>query len=481
MSENHSQSTVCKQTHFVDDQPPLHTLSFAPSTDTSGKRQRDLEVAWRKMDCTVLPVVTVIFFLSFLDKGNIGNARIAGLQHELGMSDYQYTIALTVTFIPYILVELPSNLWLRRIGPNVLLPAMTTLWGIAVVLQGLVTSYSGLIACRFFIGLFEGGLLPGITLYLSSFYPKQKLQLRISLFFVSTTLAGAFSGLLASAIVHMDGVGHKPGWAWIFILEGLFTVLFGLLSFFVLPRTHAHVAFLTPVEKAYVEDALCEDELLPTFDHSSKEMQGGRVTRNDVWKAMRMVHVWLCVGAGFFNGATLSGLAYFLPSIVASLGYTSNEAQLMSVPPFAASFVLSIASSYLSDKYHKRGLTIILFALLGTSGFSLFLASSMANHPHSRYEYASLFLILPGTYSIAPPLAAWISNNTSPYTTRATAIALLTVSTNCGGVLATWVLGDVSSRGYRVGAWVFLGFQVGIVGCAGVCWGVLRRGGGYVL
>ncbi|KAI0690798.1 major facilitator superfamily domain-containing protein [Cytidiella melzeri] len=186
-----------------------------------------------------------------------------------------------------------------------------------------------------------------------------------------------------------------------------------------------------------------------------------------------MVHVWLRVGAALHNGATLSGLAYFLPSIVVYLGYTSNEAQLMSVPLFAACFFLSIASSYLSDKYHKRGLTIILFALLGTAGFFLFLAS--ANHPHTRYT--SLFLTFPGTYSIAPPLA-------SPYTTRATAIALLTVSTTCGGILATWVLGELSrAPGFRVAAWLCSVLQVGIVGCAGVCWMVLSRGGhgGYVL
>ncbi|KAI0689464.1 major facilitator superfamily domain-containing protein [Cytidiella melzeri] len=164
-------------------------------------------------------------------------------------------------------------------------------------------------------------------------------MLRISLFFVSTTLAGAFSGLLASAIVHMNGVGRKPSWPRIFILECLSTVLVGLFLFFILPRTPAHVAFLTPIEKAYIEDVLCEDKLLPSLDHSSKEMQEERVTRNNIWKAMRMAHVWLYVGAGLFNGATLRGLAYFLPSIVASLGYTSNEAQLMSVPPFAASFV----------------------------------------------------------------------------------------------------------------------------------------------
>ncbi|KAI0083166.1 major facilitator superfamily domain-containing protein [Irpex rosettiformis] len=485
------------------------------------------------MDFVVLPVVTMIFFLSFLDKGNIGNARIDGLQRDLSMSDYHYSLLLTITFVPYILVELPSNLWLQRIGPDILLPSMTVLWSIATTMQGVVTSYGGLLACRVFLGLFEGGLLPGITLYLAMFYPKDKLQLRISIFFVSTTLAGAFSGLLASAISHMDGVGGRPGWAWIFILEGIFTFLFGVLSFFLLPRTPSHITLLTPAEKAHITNVLSND-VFPSSEHefhcesryqSSRSLDEknaemhhninghrqdnvdrGGVARNriwrDVWRTMKMPHVWLCVVAGFFNGATLSGLAYFTPSIVASLGYTANKAQLMSVPPFVVAFVVSLVSSYLSDKYASRGLTIIVFAVVGVVGFGMFIGGG-SHHPHVRY--ASLFFIMPSTYGTAPPLAAWVSNNsrfppfslsspTTPssiissessstsHTPQATSIALLTISTNLGGILATWLLGSWSrAPEWRVAGWVLGGFQVGVGVCAAMGVGVLvwKRGRGW--
>lgn len=134
------------------------------------------------------------------------------------MSDYQYSLALTVTYIPYIAVEIPASLVLKRIGANILLPAMVTLWGLTTALQGLVSSYQGLLAARFFLGLFEGGLVPGIALVMSRFYKRDQIQLRMSLLFTAASLAGAFSGLLASAIVGMGGrAGHK-GWQWIFIL-----------------------------------------------------------------------------------------------------------------------------------------------------------------------------------------------------------------------------------------------------------------------
>lgn len=134
------------------------------------------------------------------------------------MTDYQYSFALTITYIPYIVVEIPASLVLKRIGANILLPTMVVLWGLTTALQGFMSSYKGLLAARFFLGLFEGGLLPGIMLVMSRFYKRDQIQMRMALLFTAASLAGAFSGLLASAIVGMDGrAGHK-GWQWIFIL-----------------------------------------------------------------------------------------------------------------------------------------------------------------------------------------------------------------------------------------------------------------------
>lgn len=411
--------------------------------------------AWLKMDLTILPVISMLYFLSFLDRSNIGNARVAGLEKELHMTDKQYSIALTVTYVPYILIELPSNLLLKRLGPNILLPAMLTLWGIVSTLQGLVQSYHGLIACRFFLGMTEGGLLPGLCLYLASFYPRQQLQLRISIFFASASLAGAFSGLLAAAISHMEGVGGRHGWSWIFILEGLFTVCFGIASFFILPRTPADTAFLTEEEKRYVESTLLADGTM------AKVEEDDEFSWFQVGKAFKQVHVLLMGVAGFFSGSTLYALAYFLPTIVASLGYTANHAQLMSVPPYAVSFVLSLVTSFISDHYRCRGLTILVYAIFGIIGFAMFLGSTSSN-----VRYGAIFLLLPGTYCSAPPLQAWVANNSAPHVRRATALAIYLIMTNSGGILSTWLLGSLSpAPKYTKASITLLIFQIGLFVC----------------
>ena len=103
-------------------------------------------------------------------------------------------------------------------GPHIMLPTLVVSWGLVTTFQGFVHNYSGLIAARFFLGLTEGAILPSLVAYLSTFYPRERLGKRLAFFFSATSLAGAFSGLLASAILKMEGAGGKRGWQWIFIL-----------------------------------------------------------------------------------------------------------------------------------------------------------------------------------------------------------------------------------------------------------------------
>ncbi|KAF5335333.1 hypothetical protein D9611_011736 [Ephemerocybe angulata] len=423
--------------------------------------------AWMKLDLWLLPVVTMFYFLSFLDRTNLGNARVAGLQKDLKLTNHQYSIALTVTYIPYILAELPSNLLLRVIGPNLLLPTLLTLWGVVTTLQGLVTSYKGLLAARFFLGLFEGGVFPGLVLYLSFFYPRHMLQWRISIFFSAASLSAAFSGLLAFGLIKLHGLGGRPGWAWIFLLEGLFTVLFGLCAFALLPRSPAHARFLSAGEKACVHEALRRDGAV-----AGAEEEGFRW--REVREAFRSVHVWILGVVFFLDGTVLYGLAYFAPSIVQGLGYTASKAQLMTVPPFAAAFVVALLGAYVSDRYRCRGPVAIFACLLCTIGFSMFLVSE-----RHTIQYASLFFSIPGTYLSAPTLSTWCANNSAPLTRRATAIAISFVLTNSGGILATWLLGSLSAAPRYEGATkVMLGMAVGMaVLCVGN-WGWLWRENG---
>ncbi|RPD53169.1 MFS general substrate transporter [Lentinus tigrinus ALCF2SS1-7] len=460
-SRSYNDADAALEKKSVDDGSSEHGV-VASDALHHGRSGAATAKLWTKLDLLVLPVVTMMYFLSSLDRSNIGNARIAGLQKELHMSDYQYSLALTVTLIPYTIIEIPSNYLMMLVGPRILLPTMVVLWGIICTLQGVVTSYSGLVACRFFLGLVEGGLLPGITFYLACFYPRRLLQLRVSVMFSATSIASAFSGLLAAAIIHMEGVGGRHGWAWVFILEGLFTVLFGIVSFFLLPDTPEQALLLSAEDKKLIVQALHDDGL-----HSDDEKKTR--TWAHFGKTFIQPHVVLLGVAGFFSGATLSGLAYFLPSIVASLGYAGSKAQLMSVPPFAVAAVLSIITAIFADRYAQRGLTLVFFAILATIGFGIFLGSYVKD-----VRYGSLFLAVPGTYCIGPPLGTWMANNSAPLIRRGASLALLTTMTNLGSILSTWLLGSLSPPPRYTSATItLLVFQIGILLCSVVNMGWL--------
>ena len=172
--------------------------------------------------------------LCFLDRTNVGNARLVKLEVDLGMKGLDYNVALAIFFPFYVAAEIPSNMMLKRTRPSIWLTFIMLCWGLVMVCMGLVHNFSGLVACRVFLGIAEGGLFPGINYFITLWYRRRECGFRMALFFSAATAAGAFGGLLARGISEMDGVGGKAAWSWIFILEGLLTVLVASFGYWVI-------------------------------------------------------------------------------------------------------------------------------------------------------------------------------------------------------------------------------------------------------
>lgn len=161
----------------------------------------------RKIDLALIPWLSVLYLLSFLDRTSIGNARLYGLEDDLNITNTQYLLTLTIFFFSYAIFEVPSNVFLKRLRPSVWLSFLMLFWGVFMTLQGIVTNYRGLLAMRWFLGVFEAGLFPGVNYYLSCWYKRTEFGIRAAVFFSAASISGAFGGLLAAAIAKMDGVG----------------------------------------------------------------------------------------------------------------------------------------------------------------------------------------------------------------------------------------------------------------------------------
>lgn len=234
---------------------------------------------------------------------NIGNARLYGLEEDLNLSSEQFQVTVSILFVTYLLFEVPSNLVLKLFTPRRWIAFIVTAWGIIATLTGLVESYGSLIACRLLLGVVEAGLFPGLSVYLTFFYTKHELALRIGYLFVSAAIAGALGGLLAYGIGHMDGVRGMSGWRWIFIIEGIPSVVLGVVTLIALPNDASSAYFLTEEEKVLMEERHKRDY---GNTASSREF-----SRRDMMKAFSDWKVWAFSFAQFGVDTMLYGV-YFV-------------------------------------------------------------------------------------------------------------------------------------------------------------------------
>ncbi|EPS94394.1 hypothetical protein FOMPIDRAFT_1033374 [Fomitopsis schrenkii] len=396
----------------------------------------------RKLDARLLPILTILYLLSFLDRSNIGNAKLDGLTTDLKMTQAGYLNALTLYFLGYVLFEIPSNIVLKRLTPRMWLPTLMVMWGIISTLMGLVHNYAGLLAVRFFLGATEAGLFPGVVYYLSCWYKRKEQHFRISIFFSAASLAGAFGGALAYAIGKMDGVGHKSGWSWIFIIEGLLTIVVALLSY---PLVHNYpdtVTFLTPAEKTLLHERLRED---------TDALSGETFRWHYAMEAFKDATVWLYCLCFVGCSLPLYTLSLFLPTIIADLGYAAATAQLLTVPPYFVATVFTFLVAYGSYYINRRAPFIIGGAVLAIIGYIILIASSTTG-----VQYFATFLCAGGIYPATAITLSWPANNVSGQLKRAVACALqISVGNGFGAIVGTQL--------YRYGPRFYLGhgFAIG--------------------
>lgn len=252
---------------------------------------------------------------------------------------------------------------------------------------------------RWFLGLTEAGLFPGIGYFLSCWYKRSEFGVRMAIFFSAAALAGSFGGLLAAAIAKMDKVGGKAGWSWIFIIEGLATIVVGIASFWMVYDFPDEAKFLSDADRKRVLRRLAEDQQA-SAEHEQFKMSYFWASLKD-WKTY--------TGAVIYMGADgcLYAFSLFVPTIIAQLGYDSLEAQLMSVPPYAAAAVVTVAIGFIADKTRQRGLCNIFVSILAIVGFAMLLGAKSAGA-----RYAGTFLGAMGIYPCVANTISWASNNT---------------------------------------------------------------------
>ncbi|KAK6003707.1 hypothetical protein QM012_009478 [Aureobasidium pullulans] len=425
----------------------IDAIAEDPSVTLESFAHLDINKILRKIDMRLVPMLTVLYLLSFLDRGNIGNAKIEGLAEDLHLTGAEYNWCLTAFFFTYCAFEVPSNMLLKKLRPSIWLPSIMVAWGIVMTLMGLVKDFNGLLIARIFLGVTEAGLFPGVVFYNTMWYCRYEVQVRQAYFFSAASVAGAFSGLLAYGISYMEGVGGLAGWRWIFILEGLLTFVVAIVAYFVLVDYPETASFLTVEERAFVTYRLKYDGQDANTEHGYRVAQNNRSDKKFLFAAFKDWQIWVNVVVYWGYVCPLYGISLFLPTIIKELGYKTTTAQLLTVPIYVVASAITIAVAYAADRKRLRSPWILVGLCFQAVGFIMCIATS-----HPGVTYAGIFIAACALYQCQPSNITWLSNNLSGSYKRAVGMGIQISVGNLAGGMSSSILTVFASYLQKVAA-----------------------------
>jgi len=406
----------------------------------------------RKIDLFLMPMLWIMYILNYVDRTNIGNAKIAGMATDLELDDDRYAWVLSVFFFGYLICEVPSNMILSRSRPSLFLPSIMLVWGVLSALMSLSKTYGALLGFRFVLGCIEAGFFPGVLYYLSCWYTKAELGKRFGIFYTAAVLSGAFGGILAGAITgHLNGAHGIAGWRWLFIVDGVATIGVAMTAFFVLLDYPGTSKRLTPEERRLASIRIIHDGIA-TGGHSSKRLthwQAFLAAVADPRTYMFLVLFMLDVGAGT--------ISYFIPSICQTMYKDSVKAQYMTVPIYAVAAVCLNVLAWSSDRTGDRRWHITSALALG------FVCSVVcAAVQTSVVRYVMICFVAVGIWSALPLILSWTSNTISlPPEKRAIVLALVNAFGNFSSVYGSRIWPKDDSPTFHIGFGVTAGFLGG--------------------
>ncbi|KAF3070851.1 High-affinity nicotinic acid transporter [Daldinia childiae] len=377
----------------------------------------------RKLDWNLMSLFFVLYMLAYLDRGNIGNARIAGMAQDLHLDGNRYQWLLNIFYIAYIVFEFGVLMW--KIFPPHLVGAIVVFgWGLIATVQAGVYNWSGEMALRFFLGAFEACYGPGIIYLLSFFYLRHEIGFRCGIFASAAPLASTFAGALAYGIT--SGHSHLANWRLLFLVEGLPTILMTIFAFFFIPDSAEKARFLTAEEKDIVKSRAMRQ----VGTDANARIGGFKIT--DLLPVLTDLKAWLCGLMYFCGNVTYSSLPVFLPTILQDMGYTAINAQGLSAPPSFAAFLFALITTWVADKTQQRCIVLMVTSIVGGVGYII-----LATVETVGVRYFATFLASAGVFSTIPNILGLTLNNQGSDARRGMSIVLINVVGQCGPFLGT--------------------------------------------
>jgi MFS family permease len=401
----------------------------------------------RRVDLRLLPLLGLLYSFSLIDRTNLASARQVGMAKDLKLLvGDRYSIVSCLFFVPFVLFQIPGNIFVRKFGAKKWMAGIAFLWGVVELAMGWCNTWVQLLVLRILLGLFEASFFPAMMFIITTWYRRHEVQQRIAVFYVLSSIAGGFSPIIAYGISLLNGKQNIAGWSWIFIIEGAFTIFLALTSYMFIPDFPDKNTFLTQEETKFCLDRVEKDrgDALPDELTTEKVL-----THLSDWTMWAYGLMYMC--------ATIPPYltAYFNAIILASMGFNTRDSLLLTAPPYAFSCISAVIFAYFSDKMKLRAPFIAAQTVITIVGL---LITSYAKQAGPRYF--GVFLSLAGGSGSVPGILAYSANNIVSHSKRSVSTGLVIAFGGIGGIIATTIFRQHDYPRYLPGFWATIGFQI---------------------
>ncbi|KAF9259710.1 MFS general substrate transporter [Marasmius fiardii PR-910] len=416
----------------------------------SGQEDTKLEInevdgrkTLRYIDFRILPILALTYAISNIDSINLGSAVVAGMGADLlklqGLQvGDRYSVVTVLYFVPFILLEVPANVCLRKIGVRYVMTFIVLGLGAVQLAMGFIKHWGLLALFRVLIGAFEAGFTPGMVFLMSTWYKRHEVQKRLGVFFILSGIIGGFGPILAYALSLLNGRQKIAGWSWIFIIEGAMTIAIGILVYFFIPDFPDRNTFLTEAQTAFILQRVEEDRGDSIPDEITVRKVLRHLTDWTIWVYGTMI---ACAALPIYM-QTL-----FLPIILKGMHFSTAQSLLLC---FTVMFF-----AWISDRMKHRATFVVTQALMTLSGCSM-----MAFAGSTAARFSGTFLITGGALGCPPSIIAWSANNVLSHSKRSVQSAVTIAGSGIGGIIASTVFRQADSPKYIPGLWVTIGAQI---------------------
>lgn len=425
--------------------------------NTNDSQQGTQEIGarvYRKIGWRLIPYIFTLYILAYLDRVNVGSAAIE-MTRDLHLSESVYGLGGGIFFLGQALFDLPSNLILGKVGPRKWIARIMVTWGLIATCMMFVKGPHSFYAMRLLLGISEAGFFPGMILYLTYWFPSQERARAVSRFMTATSIAGVVGAPLASGLLKLDGRAHLHGWQWLFLVEGVPTLLMGISVLFVLKDHPDDAAWLSDDEKHWLDEELRKDREAAGADE-----------KHSLLDAFKTPLVWVLAVVFLLDQLGVYTVNLWMPLMLHAVLHgavvdklSAGDASLIArwtVIPYLAAAIFTVAVGWSSDRSGERRGHIAACFILSAIGFG------WAGITHSFIStLIAMTLAAMGYWSIMGPF--WtLPTRTLSGQAAAGGVAIITMVGSVGGFAGPYLTGRLKewTHSFTGGLYLIAGLAV---------------------